>query len=172
MTEKEQIEKHTAEAFIALYNKLMNTDYRIVEMSDAPDVKAKNSNGNMFNFDITLTEDRPGDIKAILGRSEDKSLEALKEHMKKVKEGKASIFESSSSLSGNVASLAVSRIKKKLTKRYGSRTGLVLRYASRVGWDWEYAIEDIRKEISKLDSPFDMGIWLINNDKTKIFRIV
>jgi hypothetical protein len=30
-----------------------------------------------LNLEITMTEDQPGDIKALLGRSEDRGLEAL-----------------------------------------------------------------------------------------------
>ncbi len=88
MNEKEAIEKATADAFIKLYNLEMATSYSIAEHSDFPDIRCKDKDGNKFNFEITLTEDRPKDIQAALGRSEHRSVESLKKHLAEVKAGK------------------------------------------------------------------------------------
>jgi hypothetical protein len=55
MNEKEAIEKATADAFIALYNTEYGSSFFIEEYSDAPDIRCKDADGNIFNFEITLT---------------------------------------------------------------------------------------------------------------------
>lgn len=73
----------------------------------------------MFDFEITLTEDRPNDIKAALGRSDHRSPEIFhKEHPR------------ASSLQGNVVCMITSRISAKLKKDYGPNTALVIRDSS------------------------------------------
>ncbi|HYA41733.1 MAG TPA: hypothetical protein VEF34_10540 [Syntrophobacteraceae bacterium] len=116
MNEKERIEKGTAEGFLPLYNLRMGTSFSIIEHSDAPDFHCADEAGNTLNLEVTLTEDRPGDIQANLGRSDHKSLEALKKHLSDVKAGKAHPMEWVSCLPGNVSAMIVSRIQKKLKK--------------------------------------------------------
>ena len=171
MNETKQLEKATAEAFIKLFNRENNCNYRIVEYSENPDVRCKDDKGDEFDFDVTLTEDRPGDIKAMLGRSEHKSLEALKRHLELVEEGKASILERTSSLGMNVCSMLIQRIEPKLLKRYGPNTGLVIRDTSGVNWDWEYVLGDVKKNIPSMNDPYDKGIWLLNSAKTDIYKL-
>ena len=77
MSEKTDIEWATGEAFISLYNARFATTY-LAQPSEAPDIHCVDQKGNRLNLEITMTEDRPGDIKALLGRSEDRSLGALK----------------------------------------------------------------------------------------------
>ena len=101
MNEKEAIEKATANAFIKLYNSEMGTSFTIVEYSDAPDIRCKDQDGNIFNFEITLTEDRPKDIQAALGRSDHRSVDNLRKHREEVKAGKANPLERVSCLQGN-----------------------------------------------------------------------
>jgi hypothetical protein len=55
LNKKEGIEKETADAFIELYNTEMGTAFSIVEYSDAPDIRCIDSEGNTFNFEVTLT---------------------------------------------------------------------------------------------------------------------
>jgi hypothetical protein len=78
LNEKEAIEKATADAFIELYNREMGTSFSITEYSDAPDIRCRALKGNKFNFEITLTEDRKKDIAAALGRSDHRSIGALR----------------------------------------------------------------------------------------------
>jgi len=63
MSEKQAIEKATAEGFLVLYNQLSGTDFGIVEMSDAPDARCMDSHRKTLNLEITTTEDRPGTSK-------------------------------------------------------------------------------------------------------------
>ncbi len=56
LSEKQAIERGTAEGFLVLYNQFLRTDFKIVEMSDAPDARCKDSHGNMLNLEITTTK--------------------------------------------------------------------------------------------------------------------
>jgi hypothetical protein len=172
MNEKEAIEKATADAFVELYNREMGTSFSIVEYSDAPDIRCKDKRGNTFNFEITLTEDRPRDIQAALGRSNHRSIEALRQHLADVKVGKANPLEWVSCLQENVTRMVVSNIIPKLQKDYGSSVGLVIRDTSPVCWNWELVLDDINKIISSYRNSFDKGIWIIPYRKDRIFRII
>ena len=172
LKEKEAIEKATADAFIKLYNTEMGTSFSIVEYSDTPDIRCQDSEGNKFNFEITLTEDRPKDIQANLGRSDHRNLEALKKHLEDVKAGKANPLDRVSCLQGNVTEIIVSRIQPKLKKDYGTNAALVIRDASPVGWDWDMVIDQIKSYLSLERNPFDKRIWIITYLKDKIYRIL
>ena len=69
MKEKERIEKATAEGFLQLFNGHYNTTFDIVKLTDAPDVRCQDANGDTLNLEITLTQDQDQDIQALLGRS-------------------------------------------------------------------------------------------------------
>ncbi len=172
MNEKEAIEKATADAFIKLYNSEMGSSFAIIEYSDAPDIRCRDLDGKQFNFEITLTEDRPKDIQANLGRSNHRSLESLKKHLAEVKTGEASPLERVSCLQGNVTAMIVSRIKPKLNKDYGNNVALVIRDASPIGWDWDMVIDQIKAPLKLERNPFDKGIWIITYQKDKIYRIL
>jgi hypothetical protein len=103
MKEKEEIERAIAGPFISLYNTEMNTAFEIVEHSDAPDVRCRDSRGDTLNIEITLTEDQPRDVQALLGRSNHRSLEALEKHLSDVSGGKANPLDGVSCLQGNVS---------------------------------------------------------------------
>jgi hypothetical protein len=172
MTEKEAIELDTAEKFIDLYNSRMGTSFSIVKHSDAPDFYCQDKEGTQLKIEITLTEDRPGDIQALLGRSDARSPEAMKRHNEAVKRGEESIFESVSCLQDNVSQMAKNRIQPKLDKDYGSNTALVVRDVSPLGWSWEAVLDDLASSLDLRNNPFDKGIWLIAFSSNKIFRIV
>ena len=173
MTEKEAIELETAEKFIDLYNSQMGTSFSIVKHSDAPDFYCQDKEGTELKFDVTLTEDRPSDIQALLGRSDARSPEAMKWHNEAVERGEESIFESVSCLQGNVFQMAKNRIQDKINKmRYGSNTALVVRDVSPLGWSWETVLDDLASSLDLRNNPFDKGIWLIAFSNNKIFRIV
>lgn len=98
MNEKGAIGKATADTFLGLYNHEMKTSVSIVKYSDAPDIRCKDTNGNAFNFEVTLTEDRLKDIQAALGRSNHRNIEALRQHLDDVRAGKANPLERTSCL--------------------------------------------------------------------------
>lgn len=168
--EKQRIEQASAEGFLLLYNRRYGADYRIVELSDVPDVKCQSSSGEELNLEITLTEDRPRDIQASLGRSNHKSVEALAEHNKKVAEGKEK--PQFSSFSEDVLAQAANRINEKLVKSYGPNTALVVRDTSVLDWDWDSVIEELKEKTKSKKSPFTKGIWILNYAKTQLYQVI
>ncbi|HWP56393.1 MAG TPA: hypothetical protein VNL14_00740 [Candidatus Acidoferrales bacterium] len=172
MSEKLDIERATAQAFVRLYNAKMGTSYEIVDYADAPDVCCADAHGNRLNLEITLTEDKPGDIKALLGRSDARSLETLKAHLTKVKAGEADPLERVSSLSGNVIEVVASRIGAKMNKKYGANTALVVRDTSGVDWDWDLVVTDLGNSLRGQVNPFDKGIWILSSSKERIFHVL
>ena len=89
MNEKEAIERATAEGFLRLYNQAMAESYRIAEHRDAPDFLCRNNENRILNLEITTTENRPMDIASLLGRSNHRSVEALRRNNEEVKAGRA-----------------------------------------------------------------------------------
>lgn len=170
MSEKQAIEKATAEGFLNLYNKLRCTDFQITEMSDAPDVRCIDSLGNALNLEITMTEDRPGDIKAILGRSNDRSPEALRIHLARVVRGEERPHFSS--LSDEVSDQLVERLQSKMKNDYGSNVALVVRDTSGVDWDWNGVISVIHSQLDLTKNPFSEGIWVWSRAKDRLYPII
>ena len=170
--EKEAIEKETADAFVKLYNLKTNSSFSIIEYSDAPDIRCKDSEGNKFNFEITLTEDHPKDIAALRGRSNHKSIESLKKHLEEVKVGRADPLERASCLQGNVAAMIASRIQAKLSKDYGPNTALVIRDSSPLYWPWDEVKDQIEATLDLKRNQFDKGIWVISYSKDKIYELL
>ena len=161
MNEKEQIEKAIAEEFLEVYNSEFNKSFTIQMISDKPDIICADCNGEKFNLEITMTEDRSGDIKALLGRSDHKNLEYIKIHG----------MGPASELNGNVINNVCKRILDKMNKDYGMKVALVLRDTSGVGWDWDFVIDDIKNRVTGLKNPFDLGIWILS-PKKEIYRII
>ncbi len=172
MEEKVSIEQATAEGFLRIYNKETGGTFTIVRVADSPDVECRDEQGNLLNLEITLTEDRPGDIAAALGRSDQRSPEALREHLQLVREGKAHPLDRTSTLSGNVAAAMEARIRAKLQKRYGANTALVIRDTTGVDWDWDFEIPDIQKNLADIKNPFDKGVWILNRSKDRLFQVL
>jgi hypothetical protein len=150
----------------------MNASYKIIVHGDSPDFQCKDKSGNKINLEIVLTEDHPGDIKAMLGRSEQRSKKAFEAWYKEVKQGKRSIFEWVSCLSGNVSEMVIEQIQKKLKKNYGPNTALVIRHVSGVDWGWDAVVENIKNILVSSHNPYDKGIWIISNNKDRIFRVL
>jgi len=172
LNEKEAIEKATADAFINLYNSETGSSCAIIEYSDAPDIRCKDPEGQEFNFEITMTEDRPKDIQANLGRSDHRNLDSLKKHLEEVKAGQANPLERVSCLQGNVTEMIVSRIQCKLKKHYGSNVALVIRDASPLSWDWNMVTDQIKALLNLERNPFDNGIWIITYQKDRIYKVL
>jgi len=163
MTEKQQIEKNTAEKFIKLYNIEMGTFFKIKKLSDYPDIICEDLSGNQLNLEITLTEDKKGDIKTLLGRSNHKTLEYLR----------GNGMGQASCLSGNVLEQAYHSIYNKRLKDYGINTALVVRDVSPIGWDWNFCVKSLTSRLENIQNPFDKGIWIITlSVQEKIFRIL
>ncbi|MCK4849952.1 MAG: hypothetical protein KAT11_01310 [Phycisphaerae bacterium] len=172
LNEKEAIERATAGGFLKLYNAQMDSSYEIVEHSDAPEFICLDRSARELRLEITLTEDRPGDIQAALGRSDARDLESLKRHLEAVRQGEESIFDRVSCLQGNVLEMIKERIRKKLDKDYGPNTALVIRDTSPLDWDWSHVSEQIRMFLDSKRNPYDKGIWIISSDKDRIFQVL
>lgn len=159
MDEKRAIERATAEAFLAHYNREHGTAFCIVQHGDAPDIVAGGDNGRRIQLEIVLTEDRAGDIQAALGRSDARSVDAFP-------------LKLGSSLADNVADSLIERLHGKMMKRYGANTALVIRDTSGVGWDWDLVSDELKTKLSHLENPFDQGIWIVNRSKDRVFQIL
>jgi len=170
MNEKTNIEHGTADGFLRLYNPHHGTDYEIVEVSDAPDIRCRDSEGRELNLEITTTEDNDRDIQALLGRSDHLSIEALEKHNERVAAGLEK--PKYNSLSGNVSDKLIDRIKCKLIKDYGGNVALVIRDTSGCDWEWDEVEDEIRNRLDLSRNPFEKGIWVLSRVKDKLFRIV
>jgi hypothetical protein len=172
MNEKEAIERATAEAFLDHYNDMHVTSFGITEHGDVPDIIARDELGNRLQLEIVMTEDRVGDIKAMLGRSNARSIESLRRHMELVRQGKAEPLQRASSLGSNVTESLSQRLQAKMKKRYGQNTALVIRDTSGVEWDWDVMVGDLKASFSDQLNPFDRGIWLLNRSKDRLFQLL
>lgn len=171
LDEKKAIEKATAGGFLKLYNQDMDTSYRIAEHSDSPDIRCEDTIGNRMNLEITLTEDQPGDIQALLGRSGHRSVEAWQAFRAEVDAGRASVFERVST-SGSISQMLVSGIQAKLKKDYGPNTALVVRVMCPADPDLYLVLDDIKARLDLSRNPFDKGIWILWRRKDRLFRLV
>lgn len=171
LSEKQRIEHSTAEGFLDLFNAQTGSQYQVVHIAgpnEVPDVVAKDAAGNFLNIEVSMTEDHDGDVAALLGRSEHKSVEALKTHIEAVKSGAASI--SVNSLQDNAVEKLAERIDKKLCKDYGKNVALVIRETS-IPWDWESVVPMIQTWLHGKRVPFDRGIWLLSRDRSRLTPI-
>jgi hypothetical protein len=170
-TETQAIERATAEGFLAHYNEREATDYRVVAVAgpgESPDVKCVSSGGDELWLEITITEDNPGDAQALLGRSDHKSLDALRDLLDKVKTGRAKM--PINRLDGNVLQILIERLRRKFEKRYGPNVALVVREAGGP-WDWEHVLPVVRDTFSDSTIPFDRGVWLLSHAKDHLTRV-
>lgn len=168
--EKNTIERSTIDGFLIIYNRLKTDDFRALQYGDAPDAVCRNTKGEDLNIEVTITEDRPRDLQAMLGRSDHKSIESVRQQMDRVKQGLEPV--QFSSLSGNVLDQAIDRIEKKLLKRYGPHTALVVRNSSPLPWNWNDVKDQMIRRLNLKTNPFDKGIWILDYDKKNLFQMV
>ena len=171
-SEKQKIENATADSFFSIYNTENKTSYSVIRIAgdgEVPDVFAKDDEGREFNIEVTLTEDAPGNIVCSLGKNDTHSLAALKSHLQAVRAGKEKLR--ANSLEYNALPMLLQRIDKKLIKRYGPNTALVVRDTSNLR-DWEFVCPEINKYLNCKIIPFDLGIWILYLNKTKIMKIL
>ena len=170
--ETQAIERSTAEAFLHHYNAQERADYRVGGIAgpgQSPDVQCVNSAGAHLWLEITTTEDNPGDTKALLGRSNHKSRDALRGILRDTKKGEEKLRINR--LSGNVANVLIGRLRRKFRKRYGSPVALVVRETSGVPWDWDTVLPLLRDTFSGTSIPFDRGVWILSRDKNRLTRL-
>lgn len=171
LSEKKAIELGTAEGFLHLYNAERGTSFRVVRDGDTPDIECEDRDGRKLNLEITLTEDRPCDIQALVGRSAGRSIEALRAHVEDARMSQAHPLAHVSSLTGDVTAALSVRLRSKFRMRYGTHTALVIRDCSGVDWDWDLELPNIRVELASEIIPFDEGVWIVNRTKDRLFRL-
>lgn len=153
---KQAIEYDAAVAFLHLYNQALKTSYEIIELSDIPDVICKDrlTNEELY-LEITLHEDRKGEIPFLLGQTKEKPKSRSAVHI--------------TGQDGDESLLAlIEAITKKLLKDYGKQVALVVRHMSSQSWDQD--VEQIKKLLGLQNNPFDRGIWVLTSD-LKIIRL-
>lgn len=153
---KQAIEYDTAVAFLHLYNQALKTSYEIIELSDIPDVICKDrlTNEELY-LEITLHEDRKGEIPFLLGQTKEKpkSRSSVRLTGRDEDEGLPALIEA---------------VTKKLLKDYGRQVALVVRHMSSQSWDQD--VEQIKRLLGLQNNPFDRGIWVLTSD-LKIIRL-
>jgi hypothetical protein len=156
LTKKQAIEKATAEKFLSMYNEHFKSNFRIEKLSDSPDVFCSDLyTGETLGLEITLLEDIPGDAGWELGRL-------------KLPQPKSGLPARSFDL--DTLPHLINSIIKKRHKDYGSNVALVIRQVSRVPWDFEVELDNIRSMIKLERNPYDRGIWILSITG-EIFRI-
>lgn len=144
MSEKLNVERSTADAFLGIYNTRTGTEFVIIEHSDSPDFRCRDSKtGELLDLEITLLEDVHGDAQYRLGRGSGQGVRCFNQ---------------------DTLSRFNERITKKCIKDYGAHAALVLEQVAPL-WttsDWEIYRNDFQAVIpSECKSTFTKGIWVL-----------
>ena len=144
MPEKWHIERSTADAFLRVYNTLAGTQLTIIDHSDSPDFRCRDSKtGALLDLEITLLEDVHGDARYRLGRGPRQGVRCFtQDTLLRFKE----------------------RVTDKCAKDYGAHAALVLGQVAPF-WttsDWEMYRDDFQAVIpSECKTTFTQGIWVL-----------
>lgn len=144
MSEKESIEQGTAEEFLRAYKSHTGEDFVIIEHSDSPDFRCRNTKtGDLLDLEITLLEDVHGDAKYRLRRGDRPGVRRFdNDTVNRFKE----------------------RIADKCGKDYGPHAALVLRQVAPL-WtiaDWDMYRCDFQAVIpDRCKIAFRKGIWIL-----------
>ena len=155
LSDKQQIELATAEAFLALYNRQKGTAYEPIEISDTPDVRCRDeSTSETLDLEITLLEERPDDIAFVLGRVEvpnELSIERVIDFRR------------------DVIPRLVDRLSDKLLSAYGERTALLIRQVGPI-WnasDWQREAHAVVSEVlAGRERHYGGGVWILCSNTT------
>ncbi|TKJ28560.1 MAG: hypothetical protein CEE40_11365 [Chloroflexi bacterium B3_Chlor] len=147
---KKQIEKGTAERFLAVFNRKFGTAFRVTELAETPDVRCQDpSTGKKLYLEITLLADWEDDIRHLLGGEQDLVVSPV------------------ISFEHDALPRLKQRLNKKLLASYGPGTALVIRQVSPL-WsatDWRRYLPLIRNEVFKgREKNYGAGIWILWND--------
>ena len=148
--EKVAVERATAGRFLKVYNQQHDTEFGINELGDSPDVRCIDGRtSDILNLEICVLEDIPGYARWRLGRGPKPT---------------GRFGSSYRSFSEEVLSELRNRLRDKLTKRYGSKTALVIRQLSPC-WDrddWNRFLANLSwGELGYEPGTFDRGVWLL-----------
>lgn len=158
MTEKQQIEKATAQTFLDLYNSQNVTKFEIHELADTPDVICRDqTTGEELKLEITLLEDLLGEVRYKLGRGNQPNSPTTGSPVR--------------SFYDDVVPQLQRALEKKLMSSYGSRTALVIQQVSPL-WgptDWKTVVDRIRNDtVHGREGQFGAGIWIICTDSSTL----
>jgi hypothetical protein len=156
LSQKQQIEKGTAEVFLPIYNMRHGTNFEIVELSDTPDVICKDpGSGAVLYLEIGLIQDLEGEIADELNRGKES---APSEYLLPVR----SLYDDALPNYRKV-------IQKKMQSAYGKDTALVLRQVSPI-WgpnEWKIlATQHLSDLLVGSEAKFGAGVWVICVDST------
>jgi hypothetical protein len=151
LSQKQQIEKATAEIFLPLYNQRFGTSFAILELSDAPDVICQDTvTGAMLYLEIGLVEDLKGEIADELKRGK--------------QTGESEYIMPVRSLYDDALPNYRKVIQKKMQSAYGKDTALVLRQVSPI-WgpdEWRIlAAAHLPDLLQGSQAKFGAGVWVI-----------
>ena len=159
-SDKETLEVANATMFLELFNGAHGTQFSIIKHGDAPDFEcADESSGDSFALEMTMTQDRELDIAARSGRSESRSVRALREQLEAVREGKATALEGVDTPENWNEQLARC-LEAKAAKDYGKNVALAIRDVSPMRWDVDHA--RIAEVCRRAAPRFGRGLWLFN----------
>ena len=170
LSEKQRIERASAQAFLDLFNAEFGEDYEIVEHDDAPDFRCLNSAGARLNIETTITEDRHGDAAVLLGRPPPPSIDELTDSLRDELAAGGDLVKQLCSEEASIDNL-VERIRHKMRNDYGPNAALVVRDISPLDWEWDQLAAAVRQRLDLSTNPFDGGIWVLYRWKQAIVRI-
>lgn len=151
-TEKQQIEKSTAETFLDMYNERYSTNFKIVRLGDTPDVECEDKKtGEELFLEITLLEDWDGDIQALLGRGQRRSTSPVTGFL-------------AVSFDQDTLSKLRERLESKLLASYGPNTALVVRQVG-IPWSFQdyqrYAKQLLSQVFRGREQSYGAGVWIL-----------
>ena len=156
LTEKQRIEKASAEIFLKLLNNRFETEYQILKLGDSPDVHCLDSNTKLWlSLEITLLEDINGEIAYMLDRLEKPLVSPV-------------TSLPCTSFSDDSIPKLEQRLAEKSNIDYGPRTALVIRQISPLWFaeNWEcYKVTMNLSILEKARKYFEAGIWIICTNK-------
>ncbi|GEM_PF-1828077 len=152
LSEKQRIEYATATAFLHHYNEMRDKHFKVVKLGDFPDVHCKDTlTDESLKLEVTLIEDRLGDIKYVLGRR------TIPDEI---------LLSKTIDFAADVIPRLIERLKDKLLSSYGADTALLIYQVSPL-WtaaDWQRNVSKIQYEIfTGKESNYGRGVWIICN---------
>lgn len=144
MSEMSNIERSAAEEFLQVYNSRTGTQFAIIEHSDSPDFRCRDSTTDgLLDLEITLLEDVHGDAQYRLARGPAQGVRCFNQ---------------------DTVSRFKERVTNKCDKDYGSHAALVLVQVAPI-WtssDWDMYRDDFQAVIpSMCGKTFPKGIWVL-----------
>ncbi len=152
LSPKKLDEKKIAELFLDLYNDKMKTSFKIIELSEHPDIICQDINsGEKLELEISLLEDIHGQIPYFLGRANQPI---------------SSLTKTAGYTFQDIIVTISSSLQNKLQCSYGENTALV--YYQVTGLletrNWEHLQIIFKDILNGKEKNYGAGIWIICTD--------